>query len=137
LLLLASATLAFFGLMTYTDSLSHEQAERRWSVVCMVVAALLSLTSVSSILSLILRRRTAWSAAVGLSGLSMLGIGVLIWAGFSMLVANGHRGGDWAAVAGLARLLFGVVCPGLVGLLTLAGAWCLWSMQRRTKDAAA
>ncbi|OAI50729.1 hypothetical protein AYO44_05525 [Planctomycetaceae bacterium SCGC AG-212-F19] len=130
LLILASLALVFFGVLSYTDSYSHD-ADRWWGMVGMTVAPLLFLSGASALLFLVLRKPLAWSASMALLVLTLVGIGVLIAAGFGMLAEAKRRGGDWAALGYLGSLVFGIGYPALVGLLALGSGLCLWTMRRQ------
>ncbi len=130
LLIPASLSLGFFGLMSYTDSYSHD-ADRWWGIVGMSEAALLFLSSVAATSFLILRKPAAWSASALLLVLALIGIGVLIAAGFGMLAAAKYRGGDWAALSILGSVIFGIICPTLAGLLAFGVGLCLWALHNQ------
>jgi hypothetical protein len=130
LLLLASAALALFAAATYADSYSHE-AELRWALANSLAAGTLFLASGVSLLFTVIRKRPVWHAAVILLVVALAGIGLSIWAGAEMLAATKRRGGDWAGVGVLAAFVFGIACPVLIGLLTLAAGSCLWIVRRQ------
>jgi len=51
--------------------------------------------------------------------------------GYGVMTDAQRRGGDWAGLAVLATLLFCVLVPSAIGLLSLAGAGCLLALRRR------
>jgi hypothetical protein len=130
LFVLTSLALAFCGLLNYTDSYSHD-TDRWWGIVGMTVAPLLFLSGAAAISFLILREPRVWSASVLLLLLTLVGIGVLIGAGFGMVADAKRRGGDWAAASYFGSLILGIGCPALVGLLALAGGLCLWTLRHQ------
>jgi hypothetical protein len=127
-LVLASLALGFFGLMSYTDSYSHD-ADRWWGLVGMSVSPVLFFSGLAAIAFLIVRKQPAWSASAVLLVLSLVGLGLLIVAGFGMLEGAKRRGGDWAGIAVLGSMIVGIVCPALTGLLALGAGLCLWAMR--------
>lgn len=110
--LLVSALLAFCGLINYTDTY---RPERLWGGVAMAVGAVLGLSSLVSILSLIVRKRPVWIVAVGLMAFSVVAVVGLIVVSVNM--TNSHSGYSHTG-RGADMLVFGILCPGLVGLLT-------------------
>jgi hypothetical protein len=123
-LLLAGPMLAFFGLISYKDAHNH-WADRWWGIGALVVMPFLLLTCVALLWFLIGRQSLAWSAAMILIGLSVLALLGEIGLGFAVLSEAKGRGGDWGALSVLAAWVFGIGCPGVAGILTLAAAGCL------------
>lgn len=124
LLLLASFAFALFGGASYNDSYSHD-ADRAWGIASLVAGGFLLLASGSALLFLLARKQPIWYAAVTAHGFTLLAQAVVVGEGFLMMVDAKRRGGDWGALAVLGSLIFGILIPTIVGLLTLGSGYFL------------
>src|SRR5262249_16334050 len=126
-LLLASFALALFGAASYNDSYSHD-ADKMWGIASLAAGGLLFLASCGGLAFLCLRRQAIWYGGVSAHGISLLGLIVVVVAGFQMMAAAKQRGGDWGALAVLGSLIFGIVIPGFLAFTVVANSCVLFRL---------
>lgn len=130
LLLLVSLVLAVTGGAVYNDTYSHE-TDRAWGIACLVAGGLLFVASSVALVFLLIRKPSIGLAAIVFHGLALIAHVVVVVEGFPMMADAKRRGGDWGALAVFGSLLFGIIVPILIGLMTSANSYLLYCLRRQ------